>query len=460
MTIKSVLVQPTKKVLLWGYFSNVILLVAGVGLLPIILTQFDSNKLALYFILQSILSIVSLFDLGYGPQLSKQVTYILSGAQTIEKKGMSQLIDVDNINYQLFYEVIGTTKCFYKYASLLSTFICTVLGYFYIENAASIDITSFDNFWLLWMVFGFGIYIQIKFSYITPILNGAGLIIECRKIIVLSKTVYICISLLFIALGQNIISLFIANFFATVSLIIYGKLILKKNGYIEEEYPFSKVVFWRIIRNANKIGLYYLSSIFMTRGMMLIAGRYLNSNEVSSYGLLVQLLSVINNFAGLFNTLFQTKISKLRTLSNEDLAARTLSLGLLSYWTLASLGVLSLVFLFPYIIVFIQSNISLPSTEFILLFSLYSIVDMNTQIFVSFITTKNKYPFVTPYLISAAISVIFTLIAFEYFTLGLTELILVPFIVQCLYNYWKWPKYVCTELDLSFTRLLGFGVKK
>ncbi|HIF9474862.1 TPA: hypothetical protein ACX6SG_003413 [Photobacterium damselae] len=457
MSELKVVLQPTKKIMLWGYLSNVVLLISSIGLLPVILTKFSTNELALYFIIQTILTLVSLMDLGYGPQLSKQITYILSGAQSIEDYGLSKDIVTENINYKLLSQTLSTTKVFYRYIALTSFFMIVILGYLYLNTANSVDIDEINNFGFLWLLFGVNVYFHIRFAYIIPLLNGAGLIVECRKIIIYSKISFFIICVIFLLCGFGVLSVIIGNILSLIIVYMYGRIHLYKNSIKSKKKDLNKEIFLKLFKNSNRIGAYYLSSILLYRGSMLVGAHYLSDSNFSSFGLLVQLMAVINTFAALFNTLFQTKISQFRTKNKNDDAAKIFSIGLISYTILASVGVLLLSTIAPYILFKIGSETTLPAFQLIVLYGVISIFDMCNQMFISFIATKNIYPFVRSYIISSSFSLLVLWLFFNVFSPSVIYIIIVPFSIQLLYNYWKWPIYVCKELDINICRLFKVG---
>jgi hypothetical protein len=82
----------------------------------------------------------------------------------------------------------------------------------------------------------------------------------------------------------------------------------------------------------------------------------------------------------------------------------------------------------------------------------------NHSIFASFISTSNKLPYVFSYVFSSI-----AIIIVSYFVLkkipNVYAMIIPMFVVQLLYNNWKWPLYVTKELCCSFWELseLGFN---
>ena len=82
-------IKVQKRDVIWSYLAQFFNLGVGFITLPAILKMLSADEVGLNYILISISSVIVLFDMGFSSQFSKNITYVLSGAQTIEKEGIS-----------------------------------------------------------------------------------------------------------------------------------------------------------------------------------------------------------------------------------------------------------------------------------------------------------------------------------------------------------------------------------
>ncbi|MDT3388062.1 MAG: hypothetical protein LIR46_09935, partial [Bacteroidota bacterium] len=113
-------IQVSKKDVVWSYVAQFFNLATGLITLPLILKLLSADEVGFNYILISINSIVVLFDLGFSGQFSRYLTYIFSGAQKIQKEGISEEYS-DNINEHLLASTIKTARRIYLIVSIIAS---------------------------------------------------------------------------------------------------------------------------------------------------------------------------------------------------------------------------------------------------------------------------------------------------------------------------------------------------
>ncbi|MCF2674459.1 hypothetical protein [Fusobacterium varium] len=78
----------------------------------------------------------------------------------------------------------------------------------------------------------------------------------------------------------------------------------------------------------------------------------------------------------------------------------------------------------------------------------------------TFITTRNRAPFVKASILSEIAIILISLFLINFTDLGLWSLLFSQAIVQLMYNNWKWPLEINKELKVSFLELWKIGIKK
>ena len=78
------------------------------------------------------------------------------------------------------------------------------------------------------------------------------------------------------------------------------------------------------------------------------------------------------------------------------------------------------------------------------------------------ILTKNEVPFYKASILSGLVIVLLLILSFKLTQLGVFSMVIVPLVVDILYQGWKWPLEVIRELGITFAhyRQIYFGLFK
>lgn len=447
--------QNDKDMLFWGYFSNLVSLFTGILLLPFVINSFKTSELALYFIMQTLILLFSFLDIGFGPQLTKYVTYILSGANEITKVGLSQKRN-SKVNTQLLNVVICIAVKFYNYLSIVCIFALSIVGVFYYAYSEVISEIKSDFFYI-WIFFSKYIYLNSKFSYLLPYLSGFGYIIETRKISSVAKLIQFVASLVALKLGYGLIGVLFANIVMILTQVGVSLYFIYTENLNWEKTSFGveedRKIFFKMIYSAKYIGTYYISNLLLARGSLLIGGIFLTSEVMASYGLLVQVMTLVSTFSTVFSNVIQTKMLHYRMTNSSLDIKNKLSNSILSFLFLSVTASTILFFFGDYLLALIGSKSFLPVNIIVILYIVYSLLDTHYQLFNTFIATKNEFPFVKSSMLSSIFSVVCISLALT-FTQNVIFLILIPLTFQIFYNFWFWPKWACNNLGDTYINVV------
>ena len=90
------MIKISKADVLWNYIAQFFSLASGLFTLPLILKMLTVEEIALNYIFLTISSLVMLFDFGFSPQFSRNVSYVYGGAKTLKKEGIEAEIKIFN----------------------------------------------------------------------------------------------------------------------------------------------------------------------------------------------------------------------------------------------------------------------------------------------------------------------------------------------------------------------------
>jgi len=331
----------------------------------------------------------------------------------------------------------------------------------YIEYIAR-DIPG-NNYIYAWYIYNIAVFFNIYYNYWTSALKGVGAIQQAQKAVILSKITQIVLSVLGLYSGLGLIALAAAYLTSGFILRISSKLMLysyKGIGITIGEYKKSvtgvevfgtiKVVWY----NAKKVGLVSLSSFAITQSTTMISAAFVGLDATASYGLSLQIITVIAGVSQTFFTTVTPMMIDLRISGKREELYKVLSSAMTVYWVLYFAGItvgLPLVAL-------IKSNTDLPliMVSFI---ALYIFLEANHSLYATFIAFSNNVPYVGAALVSGATITVFSLLIAKYTTLGIYGLMIVQCLVQLCYNNWKWPYVVMKEFKTNPWKMFKIGYK-
>lgn len=453
-----------KKDLIWGYFAQFFSIASGILVLPIILRMLSTEEVGLNYLMLTIGVMVTLFDFGFAPQFGRNITYIFSGSQNLLKEGLETNEEKLEVNYKLLSVMIQSARFLYKRLSIIILILLLTFGTAYIYDITK-GFTTVKNSLIIWIIYCISTYFNMYYAYYSSLLNGKGLVTEYRKSLVYSKCVYTIVSITLLLLNCGLISVVIANLitpfivkFFSHKFFFTEELKSRLQGFSvskEEKLELIEII-WH---NAKKLGLVYLGSFAITKVGMFIAGLFLSLDDIASYGLMVQLVSLIAVISTTINTLYQPRIASLRIFNSKVDLLNDFSYTVVIFKIIFCVSSIVFILLGNYILSFFGSSTTLPSTTVLTLYCLMVFLETNHSLFSSFLVTNNEIPFVKATLIAGLLITIFTYLMLRFSDLGIFSVVIVPFVIQLVYNNWKWPYVVCQYFQVNYWQftLIGFS---
>lgn len=458
-------IKINKKDVVWGYITMAFNYGTGLFTLPFILNMLSAEEVGMNYLMLTISNLVILADFGFSQQFGRNLTYILSGAQSLQKEGISG-VKLGTINYQLVATLIKTAKFVYLRMSLLVLAGMLTLGTIYIYHVTQ-GFTNIPNSLFIWLLFSVSTFFNFYYKYYTTLLTGSALMMEYNKSCIYSKIVYIAICVGMLFLGCGLMSVVVANFISPFVQRYYSYI----SFYTDEikDGLRGQVVTAEDIRemtstlwfNAKKLGIIFVGQYGISQSGIFFSGLFLSLEEVAAYGLMMQLIN--NILCSISKSLFNS-ISPLfsKDTINHDISQliRHFSLGNFIFWCIFIVGSLMVIFVAPPVLELIHSNSHLPSTLVMLVFSIDALLDYNHANFTYILTAQNRFPFVKADLITGMAVVLINLATLYFTDWGLLGLVLGRLCVMLAYNDWKWPSVICRELNVPITIFVKVGYQE
>lgn len=454
-------VQITKKDAYWSYLAQFLSISSGIFVLPIILNKLSTTEIGFNYILLTLTSLVSLFDFGFSPQFGRNISYVFSGAKTLKKEGVDSVID-SQINYRLLATVIQTARYLYRRLAIVSTLFLVTVGSIYVYRVSD-GFQSIHHLLIIWVVYIASVYFNIYFLYYNSLLMGKGLIKEAQKGVIVSKCLNIGITVGLLFGGLGLLSVVIANLVSPfggryVSYhFFYTKELKSRIKQIQVMHSEVRSTFKIVWYNAKRVGLVSLSGFCVSQLGLFLSGLYLPLSEVASYGLTVQLAGIISAISGTLLSIQAPFFSACRVQGLHHKLMERFSCSLIIFYVLYALGSLLLILVVPSLLQVIKSNATLPTFGVLITYTVFRFLENNHYSFTVILLSNNSVPFLKATLISSAFTFIGLFIVVYFTDWGILGLIFVPAVVQAVYQYWKWPKVVCKEFQVSYLELLRIG---
>lgn len=450
----------TKADIIWSYIAQFFNMGASIIILPIILKTLPQDILGIWYIFLTIGTFVTLLDFGFQSAFTRNVAYAFGGATMLLKEGIDPFAPVmDHPNYALLKSIIKGMKLFYGTVSFIILGLLTVLGTVYILHISSF-LTNSDDILATWFIYAIGVSIEFFYFYYSSLLLGRGLIKENNILIIITKSVYIIVTVIGLLCGYGIISVSVATGVSVIVNRIFAHRFFFKNGLkkmlIESSY-YSQNILPIIRYNASKVGLAELAIFFTTRGNIFFASLFLPLSVVGQYGLTMQLILFVSRVSQLY---FQTHMPLFTQFQIENrkknilkIFSESIFVMSLTYFSAA----LIIVFCGNQILQLIHSQTYLlPTLPLILLFLVYYL-DVNHVLPLLLLTTKNRIPYLYASLFSGFSIALLSPLFMGVFHWGVYGIIGATGIVQLLYHNWKWPLVVVKDLNTSYVQIYKIG---
>jgi O-antigen/teichoic acid export membrane protein len=444
----------TKTDVLWNYAATFLKIASSALLLPFILRMMPPETIGIWAVFMTITTFASLLDFGFNPSFTRNITYIFSGVKNLKIKGFETVEkDEISVDYGLLKGVISAMQWFYSRMAVVLLFILSTFGTYYINSLLKNYNGEQSEVYIAWFLLCVISAYNLYTLYYDALLLGKGLIKRSKQIVIIGQTFYFVFAAILILAGYGLIAIVLSQ---AISVIVirwlsyrsfFSKTIKQK---IQSSIPrLKKEVLKTISPNAIKIGLTFLGGFMVQRSAIIIGSLYLSLRDIASYGITMQLISVIAGLAGIYTATYQPRIVHLRTSQNipeiKQLYMKGQVVLLLTYIA----GGLCLFILGGWALNFIGSQTKILAGFLLFLALLTSLLETNLSIAATILVSKNDVPFFKASIISGIVIVIGMLLFFKFTNGGLLIMIGIPLIIDIAYQAWKWPLDVMRDLKIG-----------
>lgn len=443
-----------RKDVYWNYAATFMKIASSALLLPFILRMMEPELVGIWVVFMTITAFSGLFDFGFGPSFTRNVTYVFSGVKKLKTKGF-EVVNVEerNVDYGLLKGVIFAMRWLYIRIAILLFIILATFGTLFISSLLKSYNGSHIEIYIAWGILCIITTYNLYTLYYDSLLQGKGLIKKSKQIIIIGNTIYVFFAAFFIIWGYGLIAIIAAQ---ALSVVIIRVLSYRAffSKHLKEKLNYStnfshKEVLNAVTPNAVKVGLTSLGGFLVFRSSIIIGSLYLPLDEIAAYGITMQLILVIIGLSGIYTATYQPKIVQLRVAENLKAIKEVYLKGQIVLVITFLVGGSILIVFGGKALEIIGSQTQLIPRGLILLSVVIALLESNHSIAGSLLLTKNEVPFFKASLYSGVVT-LFLLFAFFSFTdLGLASMVIAPGLAQIGYQNWKWPIMVAKELNIN-----------
>lgn len=443
--------------LIWGYSAQLLNIGVGILLLPILVVTLKSEELGLWYVFMAMVSLAQLLEFGFQPTIARQAAYIYNGATEIKRSGLPTTVP-GQLNIDLLVNLIHSSRYIYRWIAILVAVLLWGMGSLYIYT---LNYTGdFTIAYTSWFLFASASVINFYFGYFNALLQGRGDITVVNKVIVASRVSYALLAIVLLLLKFSLLAVAIASL---VSCII-NRILISRAFYNARNRDLKK---YKRTANLNKIlwtntwrlGLVQFGAFLIQRGNTFIAATYLGLTIAASYGLTMQLSTIIITLANQLMALQLPKMNALQVANNKAELKNIYSSSVLVALILLISGFAGLTLFGEPILALIGSETKLINGQLLALLGVVLLLETHHSISATYLTTTNQVPFLKAALVSGFGVTLFSFSLVYWGDLGVAGLIIGQGSIQLCFNNWYWPKVAMQHLNITPLELASRGYK-
>lgn len=460
-----------KRDILWSYGSMALTMAVNLLLLPLYIYFFTPDMVGLWYVFISIGSIALLFDFGFSITFARNITYCWSGAQELKTKHVV-FSESKEVNFSLLKAILKACQSIYAILGGSALVLMYTLGMYYIGSL--VGPSSRWEAYIAWAAYGFGIFLNLYYSYYISFLRGVGAITLANKSIVYARLLQMVFTIILLLLGFDIIG-------ASVGYLIYGfgfKLFGHRYFYNYEHIgeklrlatnlgaTSTADIFRTIWYNAWRDGIVSISNYISTQATIIISSFYLSLEQTGMYSIAIQLTTAVAVVASTLYNTYQPAFQNAYITKDQprlrELFSFSVTLFIVIYWV----GVFCLWLIGLPLLNMIKSNFVISNTV-LLGAGVMQFIIYYRNCYTSYFSCTNRIIYVKSFIFSSAIGLVLSLAFMQFFNLGIFGLLGGIILSQCMYNSWYWLYKAHKEMRIGWIEsiikgsvIIGAKIKK
>lgn len=406
----------------------------------------QSDIAAFWLVLSLLISLIQQADFGFQTSLARSLSFVMGGAQRLEKNGVHSPSDINNvgieINESLATSVLATSYTIYRRLGLAAAFVGGPLGYFYLMNVPTNLSTS--ELTLAWIIITIAMFINFKFSPFNVALFGYSRVREWYLSVIINRASFLLSLIIITYLDIGLVGVALCFLFGAFCGKLYAfqasRDIFKRFAFSQKAKNEVDSVLPIILPNVLRLGIVVISTFMSLKVSVLILSAFVGAEAAEPFNfwssLFIGVLALSLSFAN-------TRAPRIAQLwvAGEVVNMRREVLWIYSRATAVFIFISGIIFLiFLSIIEFSELDIPTLDWKWLFVFFLVYILELGHSLATIIIAAGNKLPFFSASIFAGV--AIPLLSCFLIPILGGHAIIISQGLVQLLYNNWRWPLYL------------------
>lgn len=445
--------------LLFGMVGLFLQVGTGLIMLPLTATMLAPAELTFWSVFLSIQAMSYLIEFGFTPSFARNFTYVLGGANRLVAEGVPPE-KTGIVNRELLSDLLSASRTIYMLLSLVVFAVLAVGGSIYV-NALANTTQGVPYVWESWALFAGAIVFHTYMNWQAGVVMGADRMREYYQIVTVARLVQVVLSVIGLLIMPNLLTLTIAYVVSAVVMRVHYQLVARQVTQLVDGMKSAPGATQRILSfiapNAVKIGWVTIGNYLTARFGFLVVSLSLGAAMAAEYAIAQQAyfaLVAISLVAGHLNN---ARMTSARLHGETAVMREIYAFTVIFAGAVFLSGALVLTFAGEWLLQLIGSQTLLPPLLILGAMTVIFLLDMNANIAMGFIATSNSIPYMRAVIVTGVMVAIGTIVV-AVTKGGLMEFILVQGALQLAYNFWRWPRLVCSELGLTLGNFVGAAI--
>ena len=294
-------------IMTWMSYSTKALTLFGV--LPLVLKQFSSGDVVLWYLFSTIISLQSIADFGFRQTFSRIIAYAFGGAKdiiVINSNNTSEAVTKIEPNILLLTSIVSTMKMIYVWLTIIVFVLMSILGTLSMIKPVN-DSSNINHAWWSWGIIIIISCVNFYGKIYMNFLEGLYKIALVRRIETLTSIGGILSSITVLYFTPSLLNLVIVNQFWVLIVTIRDWYLCRTvdNRFymqVSKKQPFDKYIFNKIWQPAWRSGVSGFMSVGLTNLTGLVYAQIGSTGAVASYLLAIRIVNQIKRYQWLLFT--------------------------------------------------------------------------------------------------------------------------------------------------------------
>lgn len=422
----------------YGIISRVFGLGSNLIVIPFTLSYLDAADFAVWMILVSMYSLVTIFDFGFSATISRFFSYSLNGvlAQDIIDGKFNS--DKAGINFDSYGKIKEANNKVFRYLLLIGSVFLVLLFIVY-THFATIELSNHQQ--IAWVLFSIAIYLSLWSVKYNGLIHGSGNVHRIYINTILSTVCFLMLAMVFIYIGLGVIGLALARLISAMVLaysnFITDRSISLKLGVINSTYCSS--IYNKLTTTALKLGVAGLGNFLSNRMTLYMLSAFLVLDNISGVSLIINVAIIMLSTSLIVLNNNLPVIVKFTVEKNSNELKKKATNTIFTCLSIYTVIYMIFVSLLPFAIEVLDSEVSIPTASVLLLVYLIYFLEILVSVSTAIIASQDNLIFAKYQLLSGASFIVICIgIKFSGFA-SIESILLAQLLVQLSINSWRWP---------------------